>query len=85
LKKVIAAADSRGKEVSICGDMAHDERYISYLLGIGLRRFSLDSSYIPRIRAVIGGIDLGAAAEKTARLLRCNKIEDIDRLLKKSA
>jgi phosphotransferase system enzyme I (PtsP) len=83
LKKVIDAADSHGKEASICGDMAHDERYISYLLGIGLRRFSLDSSYIPRIRAVIGGIDLSEAAEKTGRLLRCNRIEDIDRLLKK--
>ena len=85
LKKVVDAADGHGREVSICGDMAHDERYVLYLLGIGLRRFSLDSSYIPRIRAVIGGIDLGEAAEKTARLLRCNKIEDIDRLLKKSA
>ena len=83
LKKVINAADSHGKEVSICGDMAHDERYIFYLLGIGLRRFSLDSSYIPRIRAVIGDIDLGEAAEKTGRLLRCNRIEDIDQLLKK--
>jgi len=79
LKKVIAAADGHGKEVSICGDMAHDERYIFYLLGIGLRRFSLDSSYIPGIRAVIRDIDLGEAAEKTGRLLRCNKIEDIDR------
>ena len=83
LKKVIDAADRRGKEVSICGDMAHDERYVLYLLGIGLRRFSLDSSYIPRIRAIIRDIDLGAAAEKTGRLLRCNKIEDIDRLLEK--
>ncbi|MBI5023916.1 MAG: phosphoenolpyruvate--protein phosphotransferase [Candidatus Omnitrophica bacterium] len=83
LKKVIDAANSHGKEASICGDMAHDERYISYLLGIGLRRFSLDSSYIPRIRAVVGGTDLGEAAEKTGRLLRCNRIEDIDRLLKK--
>ena len=85
LKKVIDAANSHGKEVSICGDMAHDERYISYLLGIGLRRFSLDSSYIPGIRAVIRGIDLGEATEKTGRLLRCNRIEDIDRILKKAA
>jgi phosphotransferase system enzyme I (PtsP) len=82
LKKVIVAADGHGKEVSICGDMAHDERYIFYLLGIGLRRFSLDSSYIPSIRTVIGGIDLGGATRMTTRLLRCNKIKDIDRLLK---
>ena len=83
-KKVVDAAAGHGKEVSICGDMAHDERYIFYLLGIGLRRFSLDSSYITRIRAVIGGVDLGEAAQKTGRLLRCNKIEDIDRLLEDS-
>lgn len=85
LKKVVDAADSHGKEVSICGDMAHDERYVLYLLGIGLRRFSLDSSYIPGIRAVIGGIDLGEATRRTTRLLRCNRIEDIDRLLKKGS
>ena len=83
LKKVIAAADRRGKEVSICGDMAHDERYISYLLGIGLRRFSLDSSYIPKIRAAIGRIDLNDARAKTDQLLRLKRIEEIDRFLKK--
>jgi phosphotransferase system enzyme I (PtsP) len=82
LKKVIVAADGHGKEVSICGDMAHDERYIFYLLGIGLRRFSLDSSYIPSIRTVIGGIDLGGATRMTTRLLRCNRIEEIDKILK---
>lgn len=84
LRKVVDAANSHGKEASICGDMAHDERYIPYLLGIGLRRFSLDSSYIPGIRAVIRGIDLGEATRSTARLLRCNKIVDIDRFLKKT-
>ncbi len=85
LKKVINAADRRGKEASICGDMAHDERYVLYLLGIGLRRFSLDSSYIPRIRAAIQRIDLDEAMERTGRLLRLKKIGDIDKFLKKAA
>ena len=85
LKKVIDAADSHGKEVSICGDMAHDERYVSYLLGIGLRRLSLDSSYIPKIRAAIQRIDLDDARAKTDRLLRLKTIENIDRFLKKAA
>ncbi len=85
LKKVIDAANSHGKEVSICGDMAHDERYVFYLLGIGLRRLSLDSSYIPKIRAVIERIDLDEATEKTRRLLRCKKVKDIDKVLEEAA
>ncbi|MBI5150369.1 MAG: phosphoenolpyruvate--protein phosphotransferase [Candidatus Omnitrophica bacterium] len=82
LKKVVDAADMHGKEVSICGDMAHDERYILYLLGIGLRRLSLDPSYIPRIRALIGTMDLRAARRQTARLLRCEKIGEIDKIIR---
>lgn len=85
LKKVVAAADKRGKEVSICGDMAHDERYISYLLGIGLRRFSLDPSYISKIRVLIQGLDLGKAQMQTVQLLAANRMEDIARVLRQPA
>lgn len=85
LKKVVQAAQERHIEVSVCGDMAHEERYIPYLLGIGIRKFSLDSIYIPRIQKTIEATALRQAERRTGRLLRQSKISNIEkRLLKES-
>ncbi len=79
LKKVVQAAQEARIEVSVCGDMAHEERYIPYLLGIGIRKFSLDSIYIPRIQKTIEATALRQAERKTGCLLRQSKIGNIEK------
>ncbi len=49
LKKIVDAGLKHGKEVSICGDMANDPKYLSLLLGLGIRCFSMDARYLPRM------------------------------------
>lgn len=81
LKKVVEAAQRHGKDVSICGDMAHEEKYLGYLLGIGIRKLSLNPVYLPRIQAAIKKLDLRKAEKLTESILRQSRLSEISRLL----
>ncbi|MCW5635348.1 MAG: phosphoenolpyruvate--protein phosphotransferase [Rubrivivax sp.] len=50
LRQVIAAAASRGKPVSVCGEMAGDAAFTELLLSFGLRSFSMHPSCIAEIK-----------------------------------
>ncbi len=77
LKRIVDAAITFKKEVSICGDMAHDEKYIAFLLGIGVRRFSVDVHHIPKVQRLIVGTDVRLAKKNVEFLLTKPKIKEI--------
>jgi len=81
IRTVVAAADRHQTDVSICGDMAHDERYIPFFLGIGLRAFSVDPVYLPRIRRAIARADLGETRQVAQALLDFSRASDIAHFL----
>ena len=81
LKKVVEAAQKHKKEISICGDMAHEARYIRYLLGIGIRRFSLDPCYIPTIQNFIESVDLRKMEQQTRQVMAQDRIQDIVQMM----
>lgn len=63
--RTIAAARSRGKDVSVCGEMAGDPAFTAVLLGMGLRSFSMHPAQIATIKQQVLRLDtrkLGAAA-----------------------
>jgi phosphotransferase system enzyme I (PtsP) len=84
LKKVVDAAALHQKDVSICGDMVHDPKYIPYFLGIGIRKISIDSRYFPKIKSAIAAIDLGDAIKETELLLTKNRISEIAKIIEKA-
>jgi len=49
LNKIVSVINETGKEVSICGDMAGDKKLIPFLLGIGLKKFSVNPTTIPSV------------------------------------
>ena len=81
LKKIADAANTRHKEVCICGDMAHESRYIPFLLGIGIKTLSVDPIYISKIRKAISEIDLHEAWEESELLLAQKKISEIETII----
>ncbi len=81
LKKIAQTAQHFNKELSICGDMAQDEKYLPFLLGIGISRFSVDSRYLPRVRAAIQGIQFAEARKKANLLLTKATLRDIEKIL----
>ncbi|VAX35244.1 Phosphoenolpyruvate-protein phosphotransferase of PTS system [hydrothermal vent metagenome] len=76
-KKIVLAAEKKSKDVSICGDMAQNEQYISYFLGIGIRTLSVDAISIPKIQKTIEHIDLAEAQKVAQTLLGQNTIAHI--------
>lgn len=84
LKKIVDAANRSKKDVSICGDMAHDEKYLPYFLGIGVRKISIESRYLPKIRSAIAAINLTEAEAETKILLQQNRIGEISHLIHKT-
>jgi len=53
IKRLADAAVKNGKPLSVCGDMAHEAKYIQYLLGVGVRELSVEPIYLDDIRKVI--------------------------------
>ncbi|MEN6426630.1 MAG: putative PEP-binding protein, partial [Phycisphaerales bacterium] len=68
-------------DVSICGDMAHDTRYTPFLLGIGVRAFSVDPIYLLRTQQAIDATSLPEAQAIAKEMLSKSRISDIAALL----
>ena len=77
LKRVVHSANKAGREISVCGDMAHQEQYLPFLLGIGVRNLSMDPRYLPRIQNAISGISLAQAQNVAENMLTKAKISDL--------
>jgi phosphotransferase system, enzyme I, PtsP len=81
LKRIIEAANRFGIEASICGEMAHNPRYIPFLLGIGVRALSVDPRLCPRTHEIIGGLTIPDTAEFAERVLAEDTISGVESLL----
>lgn len=67
LLRDIVRTSNRGEiEASLCGEMAGEPMYVLFLMGIGLRRFSMPASDIPEIKKIIRSTTL-AHAERIAK------------------
>jgi phosphotransferase system enzyme I (PtsP) len=85
IKKTADAAARAGIGISVCGDMAHDSRYLEFLIGIGIRNISIDPVYFPAVCTSINRIDCAEAAEKAGRMLECNSIKGVEAVLGQKA
>ncbi len=81
LKKIVDAGFKHGKEVSICGDMANDPKYLSLLLGLGIRCFSMDARYLPRMHERLGQLSIQECEKLTQEVLTQSQISRITRIL----
>lgn len=70
LNTIVRAALDHGKGVSICGEMAHEEIYVPFFLGIGVRTLSVDPRYLSRVQAHISKLDIKKAEEIATSALR---------------
>ena len=78
LKKVVDSANKNNRDISICGDMAHEEKYLPFLLGIGVRNLSMDPRFLPRIQQAISNIDITEAQMIAEKMLSKPRISDLD-------
>ncbi len=81
LKKISDAGKFNNIDVSICGDMAGDERYIPFLIGIGIHTLSVDSIYLPKVKKLISMISFKDAERIADEMLLKDRITDIDNII----
>jgi len=81
LKKVAAAGDRYKKKVCICGDMAHDPKYLAFFVGIGIRHLSVDPRYLPQIHERLARTTLREAQDLSAKLLKSRTIAETTQLI----
>jgi phosphotransferase system enzyme I (PtsP) len=80
LAKIAAAAETAGKELSVCGELAHEKDYIPFLLGIGVRIFSVYPRFLPAVQQVVAGIKIDQARDYAAALVAETTIRGIRKL-----
>lgn len=83
IKRVADSANKAGIEVSVCGDMAHESRYLKFLVGIGIRTISIDPLYFPGVCTSLETITVLRANEYAEKMLACSSIKDVENILSK--
>ncbi|MBN2050943.1 MAG: phosphoenolpyruvate--protein phosphotransferase [Spirochaetales bacterium] len=81
LKRIVETAQKRNKEIAVCGEMARQELFIPFLLGIGVRVFSMGATYIPATRKLISRITLREARETATRAVQFKTCSETEVLL----
>ncbi len=81
LARVAQAALRHKKDISVCGLMSHQEKFVPYLLGIGIRKFSVASRYRYRIQKSVEAVDIATAQKHAQNLLSQKLVADIETLL----
>lgn len=79
LKIVIDAANSSGKPLVVCGEMAGSPFYVPILLGLGATELSMNANSVSRVRSVVRGIAHEETIELTTaigKLKTANEIEE---------
>ncbi|NMW22510.1 MAG: phosphoenolpyruvate--protein phosphotransferase [Chlorobiaceae bacterium] len=72
LYRVIKTANRNHCKVTICGDMGSDPLALPFLLGCGLRRFSVVTSDIPKLKSLVSCYTI---AETEALVEQCLKLD----------
>lgn len=68
LEHVIKTVQKSGKTVSLCGRIASNPKYVSLLMGLGLKKFSAGVENVLDIKEMIEKIDVGAARQMVEQL-----------------
>ena len=78
IQSVIQAAVKAGKEVTVCGEMAADPLSALVLFGFGLRKFSMNPIFIPRIKKALRSIELGTVEKAVAEAMGFRSSQEIE-------
>jgi phosphoenolpyruvate-protein kinase (PTS system EI component) len=81
IKIIISAAKKHKKEVSICGEMAADSRFVKVLIGMGIENFSVALHHIPNIKYIVSKTDRNIAKEIAKKTLSFSDVVDLKRYI----
>ncbi len=81
LAEIVDAAVQADKDVSICGEMAHVTEYIPFLIGIGIRSFSVDPHFLSSVQRTVAQLTISHTQSLAKALLSQATIEGVRNIL----
>jgi len=82
LKYVIETAKIHNVPISMCGEMAGDPNFILFLLGLGLRNFSVSPPQIPELKKIIRSSSLNDAQRTAESVMSLSSARDVRNCLR---
>jgi phosphotransferase system enzyme I (PtsI) len=82
VRDVVDAAESAGRELSICGEMAGDPLHTALLLGLGLRELSVAPGQMLQVKSAIRKTRLDDARKLAEAALELGTAAEVEALLK---
>lgn len=78
IKFVIEAAAKEGKDVAICGEMAADPLCAMAMLGFGMRKFSMNPIFIPRIKKALRAVEVRSVRRVVNQALSLRTAQEVE-------
>jgi phosphotransferase system enzyme I (PtsP) len=79
LARVAQVGRQSGKEVSVCGEIAHQLRFAPFLVGIGVSALSVDPRHVPALQQCISELSAEEAQAEAQRLLEETTLSGVSR------
>jgi phosphoenolpyruvate-protein phosphotransferase/dihydroxyacetone kinase phosphotransfer subunit len=81
VRMVVEAAESQGKWVGICGEIAGNPKATPVLVGLGVRELSMSPGAVPTVKRMVRRLDLESATSLAAAALDLDSAEAVRALL----
>lgn len=69
MEKIFRSAQKAGKPVSVCGEIVSDPEFVTMLIGLGYRSFSVVPGLLGRFKELLSRIDPAAAARAVEKCM----------------
>ncbi|MEW6708924.1 MAG: phosphoenolpyruvate--protein phosphotransferase [Candidatus Riflebacteria bacterium] len=83
ISEVVRVGRANNIEVSLCGEMAGDSRYVVLLLGLGIRELSMNAVLIPNVKQIIRNVSCAEIEQLIEPVLNLDTSEEIEAVLGK--
>jgi len=75
---IIETAARAGKDVTVCGEMAADPISALVLLGLGLRKFSMNPIFIPRVKKSLRAVEFKTVRRIIQEAIRMKTAQEVE-------
>ncbi len=82
IKHIITIADSAGKPVSVCGEMAGEMISFPILIGLGLKRFSMAPRHTVELKSLLDNLTLSECQSLIKEIEEMTSYIDVNKYMK---
>ncbi|UCC38915.1 MAG: phosphoenolpyruvate--protein phosphotransferase [Candidatus Aminicenantes bacterium] len=78
IRFIIETAHREKKEVTVCGEMAADPLSAIVLLGFGLKKFSMNPIFIPRVKKALRSVEYKAVRKMVQKAMTLKTAQEVE-------